>query len=155
MIGLVRGIRNLRAELNLAPKQKTNSSILTANASGKELIEANLAMVCTLSNSANIELLSGADARPSHALSQRVGELEVYLPFPEDYNSEAEVKRLQNELKEGKEYLDRLAAKLANPNSAEKAKPEVVTKERERLAEQQVKVTKVEERLALFQGGAR
>jgi valyl-tRNA synthetase len=153
--GLVRGIRNLRAELNLAPKQKTNSSILTANASGKELIEANLAMVCTLSNSANIELLSGADARPSHALSQRVGELEVYLPFPEDYNSEAEVKRLQNELKEGKEYLDRLAAKLANPNFAEKAKPEVVAKERERLAEQQVKVTKVEERLALFQGGAR
>lgn len=112
-------------------------------------------MVCTLSNSANIDLLSGADARPSHALSQRVGELEVYLPFPEDYNSEAEVKRLQNELKEGKEYLDRLAAKLANPNFAEKAKPEVVAKERERLAEQQVKVTKVEERLALFQGGAR
>lgn len=150
----VRAVRNLRAELNLAPKQKSQSTILVQNEQERLIVERNLDSIATLSNSAEINVVSDPAQRPQRALSQRVSDLEVYLPFPDDYNAEAEVKRLENELRESSDYLQKLSAKLANPNFAEKAKPEVVAKERERLAEQELKVGKVQERLALFKGGA-
>lgn len=156
---VVRGVRNLRAELNLAPKQKSEVKLLAAGEAEASLLRESMAMIGTMAASEPISIIRNLEERPAKALSQRVGALaggsgvEIFLPFPADYNAENEIKRLQAELVEAKSYQERIAKKLENPGFVDKAKPEVVAKERERHQEQVERVAKVEERLRLFQGG--
>lgn len=141
---VIRGIRNLRAELKLQPKQKAEVLLLQA-----DRLRASQSTIETL---ALAEPLTFASERPQHALSTRVAEVEVFLPFPKEFNLETEISRLQAELEEASTYRDSIAKKLDNANFVERAKPDVVQRERERLAEQQERVKKVEERLQLFRG---
>ena len=143
---VVRAARNLRAELGLTPKQKAEIC-LVAPASSKALLEQNRPMLEALSLA---EPLTIGESRPGKALSQGVGELEVFLPFPPDFDLSREVKRLEAEIAEARKFAEGTERKLANQAFVDKAKPEVVAKERERLAEYQERARGAEERLKLF-----
>ena len=152
---VVRGVRNLRAELNLAPKQKSEVQLLVPSDEEALLLRESMATIGTLAASEPISIVRNQEARPARALSQRVGAsgVEIFLPFPAEYNPDNEIKRLRAELEEARAYLERIGKKLENPGFVDKAKPEVVAKERERFQEQQLRVAKVQERLGLFTGG--
>ncbi|MBS2039800.1 valine--tRNA ligase [bacterium] len=143
---VVRAARNLRAELGLLPKQKAELC-LVAPAASRALLEQNRPMLEALSMA---EPLNIGQDRPGKALSQGVGELEVFLPFPPDFDLSREVKRLEAELAEARKLAEGTERKLANQAFVEKAKPEVVAKERERLADYQERARGAEERLKLF-----
>ena len=146
--GVVRAARNLRAELGLTPKTKAEICLVAPGAS-KALLEQNRPMLETLTMA---EPLTIDENRPGKALSQGVGELEVFLPFPADFDLSREVTRLQNELAEARKLAEGTERKLANQAFVDKAKPEVVAKERERLADYQERARGAEERLKLFTG---
>ena len=143
---VVRAARNLRAELGLLPKQKAEICLVAPSAS-RPLLEQNRPMLEAL---AMAEPLTICEDRPGKALSQGVGELEVFLPFPADFDLSREVKRLEAELAEARKFAEGTERKLANQAFVDKAKPEVVAKERERLAEYQERARGAEERLKLF-----
>lgn len=144
---VIRAARNLRAEMGLQAKQKAEVLILAGE--GRELLETNQAVIESL---AMAEPVRFVEERPQQALSQRVGEMEVFLPFPADFDLSREVARLEAERAEAQRFHDSIAAKLNNANFVERAKPEVVARERERLEEQQQRLQRVEERLRLFKG---
>ncbi|MFN8612680.1 MAG: valine--tRNA ligase [Vulcanimicrobiota bacterium] len=143
---VVRAARNLRAELGLTPKQKAEICLVAPTAS-KALLEQNRPMLEALSLAQPLTIV---DSRPGKALSQGVGEMEVFLPFPPDFDLSREVKRLEAELAEARKFAEGTERKLANQAFVDKAKPEVVAKERERLAEYQERARGAEERLKLF-----
>ncbi|MBT9585199.1 valine--tRNA ligase [bacterium] len=147
---LVRAARNLRAELGLLPKQKAEICLVVP-ADRRALVEDNRGLLEALALAEPVTLV---DDRPAKALSQRVGELEVFLPFPADFDLSREVARLNSELAEARKLAEGTERKLDNAAFIEKAKPEVVAKERERLADYQERAQRVEERLKLFGGGA-
>lgn len=147
---IVRGVRNLRAELGLLPKQKAEVCLLAATSD----LQTNRAIIEVLALAEPLVFLEHQSQRPAKALSQRVGEVEVFLPFPADFDLSREVARLQNELAEASKYVESIERKLSNAAFVEKAKPDVVGRERERLAEQQERVRLVKERLQLFSGDA-
>ena len=155
---VIRGIRNLRAELGLAPKQKAEVLILGEPAdpsentlhigdSGIAFYERHAAMISGLTLA---EPLLFQGERPDRALSQRVGDLDVFLMIPEDFDLSREVKRLQAEVEEASKHRDSIARKLENPSFVERAKPEVVQRERERMTEQDERIARVQARLAMF-----
>jgi len=147
---VVRAARNLRAEMGLLPKQKAEVR-LVAPADRLSLLQANHGLLEAL---ALAEPLSFVQDRPAKALSQRVGEVEVFLPFPADFDLGREVTRLESELADARKLAEGTERKLANQAFIDKAKPEVVARERERLADYQERARRVEERLKLFTGSA-
>jgi len=143
---VVRAARNLRAELGLLPKQKAEICLVVPAAS-REVFEKNRPILEAL---ALAEPLTISENRPGKALSQGVGELEVFLPFPPGFDLSREVTRLQKELAEAEKLAESTERKLANQNFVDRAKPEAVANERERLAEYLERVRGAKERLKLF-----
>jgi len=144
---VVRAARNLRAELGLASKVKAELCLLCEDSTQRQLLESNRGMLEAL---AAAEPLTWISSKPSRALSQQVKEVEVYLPFPADFDLSKEVKRLEAEKAEAAKFVASIEGKLGNASFVERAKPEVVARERERLAEAQKRLDSVLARLALF-----
>jgi valyl-tRNA synthetase len=76
------------------------------------------------------------------------GTLQVFVPLSGLVDVEAEKPRLERAITETEQTLQRSAAKLANPNFVERAPAEVVSAERERVAEYGAQLEKLRTQLA-------
>jgi valyl-tRNA synthetase len=76
------------------------------------------------------------------------GEFEFQIPLAGLVDSSAEASRLESEVKKLREDIGFVEKRLANPNFVDKAKPELVDKERARLTEFQEKIKSLETSLA-------
>ena len=70
---------------------------------------------------------------------------ELYMPLEGLVDVEAEKARLDKEIAKVQQELGKSEAKLGNPNFVDRAKPEVVAKERARLVEWQEKINQLQE----------
>ncbi len=62
-----------------------------------------------------------------------VGEMEVLVPMAGLIDKEVEIVRLDKEIERKQKDLSRSEAKIANPNFVDRAPPEVVGKERDKV----------------------
>jgi valyl-tRNA synthetase len=83
---------------------------------------------------------------PANALAL-VGDLKVMVPLAGLIDLEAERARIGKEVAKKEQELERLRQKLANPNFADKAPAEVVTRERQKQAETEAALTTLHEQL--------
>jgi valyl-tRNA synthetase len=132
--------RNLRAELGIPPQQEIAVQI---EGPGAALVMENLSL---------FRFLGKADAtpgKPEKALAQVAPDVTVYLQPEGDLSGflERQKKRLA-ELEKAVESAER---KLTNPGFVERAKPEVVQAERERLAENKAQLERIRDNLARLQ----
>ncbi len=128
---VVTAVRNLRSEMNVAQAKAVPVGI-RAKGQEAELIER---MAEPLRGLAKVDALTVASdyRKPSHAASAVVGETEIYVLLEGVIDLAAERKRLRKELVKIEEALERSRKKLANQDFLERAKPEVVEREREKL----------------------
>ncbi len=127
---IIRAIRNLRAEMNIPPGRVGNSLVVSpkvqAIEKGRAYIE-NLAKVkLTLQQELAREIEKAAVAV--------VGETKVYLQLAGLIDFDKEKQRLEKELARLKSEVDRLEKKLGNKGFTDKAPPEVVAEEKDKLA---------------------
>jgi valyl-tRNA synthetase len=128
--------RNLRAELGIPPQQEISVQV---DGPAAALVMENLAL---------FRFLGKAEAsvgRPEKALAQGTKEVTVYLQPEGDLTSFLE--RQRKRLAELEKAVAGAEAKLANPGFVERAKPEVVEAERERLAENKAQLARIRENL--------
>jgi valyl-tRNA synthetase len=129
---LVVAVRNLRAENNVGPGKRVNVVVR-----GRE---DQLALIERLSDQirplARIETLtlSRDGARPPVAASAVVAGAEVFLPLEGLVDLEAERERLVREADKLLNDLEGTRKKLRNQDFLRKARPEIVEKEKQRLA---------------------
>ncbi|WP_027892811.1 valine--tRNA ligase [Calidithermus chliarophilus] len=124
--------RNLRSELGIAPQQEIAVQL---DGPGAALVMENLAL---------FRFLGKADATlgtPAKAIAQATPTTTVYLQPEGDLSSFLE--RQKKRLAELEKLVAQAQAKLANPGFVERAKPEVVEAERERLAENQAQLERI------------
>lgn len=143
---ITRALRALRAELGLAPNKWAPVAYVDGDLTGVHAIVASQAKI--------EDLRMGAPAHGKPALFQHVGGVDIFLPFGDLMTPEqrvAEVERLKKELEKIAADVAKLSTKLENPQFVERAKPEVVEKDRALLAELQEKVERTQSRLVLFQ----
>ena len=76
------------------------------------------------------------------------GNKEIYLPLAGMIDIEKELERLDNEIAQAEQEVARIQGKLANENFVTRARPEVVAREREKLAQQEERIRKLYERKA-------
>jgi valyl-tRNA synthetase len=127
------GVRTIRAEANLPPGQSLPVLIAGCDEIDQQRIERNLVF---LSRLAKIESMTALDTgeEPPPALSALAGHLELMVPMQGVVDIGAELARLDKELGKQQSEVKKLGGKLGNANFVDRAPPEVVAKEREKLA---------------------
>lgn len=145
LIDMVRGIRNVRSEYDVAPSRKFTA--LVSAGSHKTMIDAHSYVFSRLCNVPEIEILAGSDA-PEEAASIVVSDVTVYLPLAGLIDIEAECERLRKELDNLQQQLDRTDGMLNNDNFVKRAREDVVQRERDRKAELEASITQINERIS-------
>jgi valyl-tRNA synthetase len=130
---IVRSIRNLRAEKNVAPSKRIAAHI---SAGAKtDLLKAQAKFIAALSglNEAELTIEASLKDKPKDAVSLVVGSVEIYLPLSGMVDLANEKSRLEKELKEAESHIQRLE-NLLGGDFANKAPAALVQKERDKLA---------------------
>ena len=148
---VVREIRNTRAEYNVDPGRRIQALIRPGQAATK-LVE-NAFILKRLCNVERLDLLPADSPDPENAASIVVGELALYLPLEGMLDIAAERQRLATERAKLQQQLERSLKMLGNANFLERARPDVVERERNRKAELESATAQIDERLANL-GGA-
>ncbi|HNO94483.1 MAG TPA: valine--tRNA ligase, partial [Anaerolineales bacterium] len=130
---IVRSIRNLRAEKNVAPSKKIAASF---SAGAKtDLLKAQSTIIATLAglDQSLITIYQSLKEKPADSAALVVGSVEIYLPLAGMVDLASEKTRLEKELKEAESHIQRLE-NLLNGDFANKAPAALIQKERDKLA---------------------
>jgi len=147
MIEIVRAIRNARAERGVPAARWVQGQFFA-----RPEVEAGLRrqeqQIRTLARLDRLEFNPEDAPRPQQAVALVLDNCEVFLPLAGLVDLSQERDRTERELAQERSELERVEAKLANPNFVERAPAPVVEKERVRLAAVRERLERLEARRA-------
>jgi valyl-tRNA synthetase len=131
---IVRAVRNTRAEKNVKPGQKIPAVIVAGENS--DMLENEKISLATLARIDDNQLIiqKALNEKPENSVVLVASGVEIYLPLAGMVDLDEERIRLEKDLAEAENQINRLG-KLLNSSFAEKAPENVVSTERNRLAE--------------------
>ncbi|MCB2262562.1 MAG: valine--tRNA ligase [Candidatus Thiosymbion ectosymbiont of Robbea hypermnestra] len=142
----VLGVRRIKGEMNIAPGKPLPVLLQNTDHQDVAWLAANRHYLDALARTRSIQVLAPTDPPPESAIAL-VGEMKILIPMAGLIDQEAELRRLGKEIGKLEADLERTQNKLANPNFLDKAPPAVVQKERDKAAEQQAALAKLEEQV--------
>jgi valyl-tRNA synthetase len=151
LIEAIRVVRNLRAVAGLKPAQPAPVQFVTGRPELAAVLSASSADITALTRAMRVEVLDpgAADEAPAtKALAGVSGELQVLLPIEGLVDLDALRGRLEKDIAKAEKEITGLSGRLANPNFAGKAPPEVVAECRANLAEAEAQAELARKRLA-------
>ncbi len=151
LIEAIRVVRNLRAVAGLKPSQSAPVVFVTGRPALAAVLREGSADITTLTRADSVQVLDPQEAAAragERALAGVSGELQVLLPLEGLVDLEALRGRLAKDLAKAEKEIAGLAGRLANPNFAGKAPPEVVAECRANLAEAEAQADLARQRLA-------
>ncbi|WP_280548697.1 valine--tRNA ligase [Halomonas sp. 11-S5] len=134
--GVIVAVRNIRAEMNIAPGKPLEVLLTKGSAEDARRLEANRPFLAKLAKLASVDWLDDHEQAPLSA-TQLVGEMEVLVPMADLIDKEAELARLAKEIDKQDKLIGAVEKKLGNESFVAKAPEAVVEKERGKLADQQ------------------
>ncbi len=144
--GVISAVRTIRAELNIVPSYKLEVLLRPVSSEQGVLLENNRTVIMTLARLGTLSIDMQAEA-PKASASQVVEGCEVIVTLSGAVDFDAELARLDKELGKIDKEAAGLQGKLNNENFVARAKPEIVQRERDRLAE----LTDAREKLTVLQ----
>ena len=147
-MGVVRAIRNVRAEFKIPPNRPLSCLVEHSESGAALRDEANV--VASLARTEPLVFPAEGDLRPPAAstVSAVLSGATVLIPLEGLVDTTAERARLERELKECLDNLQRLTQRLGNADFTTKAPEDVVERERERLERLGERRDRVQELLA-------
>ena len=130
--GIIIGIRTIRAEMRIAPGRLIPLLLHKGNQQDRERVIKYQVFLAKLGKLANISWLDPNDTPPPAAI-HLVNTLELLIPLEGLIDKDAEITRINKEIIKLEKDLASANSRLNNPSYIEKAPPEVVTKEREKV----------------------
>lgn len=142
---IIVGIRNLRTNLNVHPSKKSKLIFVTKTAN--DMLKESSAMIQKLGFANEIDIQENKENIPQNAMSVLADGIEVYIPFEELVDLEAEKQRLQGERAKLLSEVARGEKMLSNPGFVNKAPESKINEEKAKLAKYREMLEKVEERI--------
>ena len=139
---LIVAVRNIRGELNVSPGKPVNVLLNNMNDNDRRCLKEYHGFLSALAKLESIEEASGELPPSSTAIA---GQLEILVPLAGLIDVAAEVARLDKEIDKLQKDSQRLAGKLSNANFVERAPEAVVAKEKEKLAQAELTISKLNE----------
>ncbi len=143
---IVRAIRNLRSEQNIPAGKRLAAKLAAGDRAVFLRSQARTLAVLAHLDGEQMTITEEAGERQEGALALVVSGVEIYLLASGGMDAAAERARLEKELAEASSQVERLE-KLLGGQFAQKAPPDVVEKERERLAAFKETAAKLQEQI--------
>jgi valyl-tRNA synthetase len=129
IMGAIKAIRNIRAEMNVPPSKKATLVIITEE---KETFSKGEMFFKKLAGANDVIVTDDKSLIPENAVSLVSEGAQIYIPQNELVDKEKEIARLKAEEKRLINEIKRVESKLSNEGFIKKAPPEVVAQEREK-----------------------
>ncbi|MFC0267281.1 valine--tRNA ligase [Kushneria aurantia] len=126
-------IRNIRAELNIAPGRELALLLTHGDDTDRRRLDDNARFLSRLARLSEVHFAAPEEV-PAAAV-QRVGSLELHVPLAGLVDRDAELARLDREIGKQEKLMAGVEKKLGNASFTQKAPAEVVEKERGKLDE--------------------
>ena len=137
---IVAGVRTVRNQKNIAPKEP-----LSLKAVGNNAFAAYDSVVSKMANLDSIEIVADKSADASAFM---IGTSEYAIPLGNLIDVEAEIEKLEAQLKHLQGFLVGVRKKLSNERFVQNAKPEIVALERKKEQDSLEKIAAIEASLA-------
>ena len=134
VMSFIEGVRQIRGEMDIAPSRKLEVLLQNCGPLDSEYAKRNLPYLSRMAGILPPRTLAAGETPPISAVAL-LGTLEVLVPMAGLIDPQAELDRLAKRLKKAEADLNKLEAKHANADFARNAPPEIVEKDRLRLAE--------------------
>ena len=143
----IKGIRNIRAEMNVVPSKKAKVMIVTSNQAVETAMEEGKMYFERLASAAEVVVMTDKSGIPEDSVSVLINGAEIYLPLKDLVDFEKELERLNKEKDNLEKELQRVKGKLSNQGFIEKAPENVIEEERVKERKYQEMLEKVLERI--------
>ena len=143
----VRNIRNLRAEMNVAPSRKAKVFVVSENEDIRDIFENGKVFFATLGYASEVVVQKDKAGIPDDAVSTVIPNAVIYIPFAELVDIDKEIERLKKE--EGKLHgeIKRCNGMLNNEKFVSKAPQAKIDEEKAKLEKYTQMLAQVQERL--------
>ncbi len=140
---VVTGIRNIRGEMDISLSKPIPVLFHNGDERDKRLLDSYRSLLEFLIKPEELTMLANDTALPVSA-THLVGEMQMLVPMSGLIDKAAEIVRLQKEIERLTKEQKRADGKINNPDFVKKAPPEVVQKERDKLADISSAITKLQ-----------
>ncbi len=134
VMSFILGVRRIRGEMNIAPGKPLPVLLQNGSVIDQDYLTNNTVYLQKLGRLESITWLNSDDTTPESAIAL-VGELKILIPMAGLIDKVAELARLEKEIQKIKNDLPRIEGKLSNSTFIDKAPPEVIDKEKAKLAD--------------------
>lgn len=131
VIETIKGLRNVRAEMNVPPSRKAKVIAYIAE-DAKEAFQNGTAYIEKLASASEVEFIKDRSIVPENAVSLVVKGGELFMPLLDLVDKEKELDRLNKEVKKLEGEIERIDKKLGNQGFVAKAPETVVNAEKEK-----------------------
>ncbi len=146
----VRGIRNVRAQMNVPPSKKAKVFVVTEDEKVKNIFETNKVFFATLGYANEVVIQKDKTGIDNDAVSAGIHNAVIYMPFAELVDMEKEIERLRKEEDKLNKEIARANGMLSNPNFVNKAPEAKIAAEREKMEKYTQMLEQVKERLKTY-----
>lgn len=136
---IISGIRTIRLDKNIPNKEELILEIIG---------DYNDSFNSVISKMCNLSSISQASEKQSGAAGFLVGTTEYSIPLQDNIDVEAELIKLETELKYTEGFLNSVLKKLSNERFVQNAKPEIVEIERNKQADAENKIALLKDNIA-------
>jgi valyl-tRNA synthetase len=147
----VRGIRNVRTEMNVAPGRKAQVYVVSENADISNAFTEGRLFFAALAYASEVTVQKDKTGIAGDAVSVVIANATLYIPFAELVDIGQEIQRLQKEEQRLTGELARVNGMLNNEKFISKAPEAKIAEERAKLEKYTQMMEQVKERLAQLQ----
>ena len=126
-------VRNIRAEMNIAPSKPLEVMLRGASADAQRRVAENSNFLKAMARLESVRVMAEGETAPV-CVTKLVEGAEILIPMADLINKDDELARLDKELEKTEKEIAAIEGKLANDGFVSRAPEAVVAKERERLA---------------------
>ena len=139
---VINNIRKIRAEKNISMKEAIELIVVDKDGSVNKDFDSVIMKLC------NVSSVNYVTETPQDAFGFLVKATEYFIPVTDNIDTEAEIKKLEEELAYAQGFLKSVEAKLSNEKFVNGAPAAVVDKERKKKSDAEAKIKVIEQQLA-------
>ena len=144
----IRGIRNVRTSMNVAPSKKAQVFVVSDKPEMRAIFEEGKLFFASLAYASEVNIQTDKTGIADDAVSVVIANANIYIPFAELVDIAQEIERLAKEEKRLAGELARVNGMLNNQNFVSKAPASKIEEEKAKLEKYTQMMEQVKERLA-------
>jgi valyl-tRNA synthetase len=141
---IIKSVRNIRANMNVIPSRKTSIIFVTKE---ENIIKEGRGFIEKLAYADNIIIQNDKKDISSNAVSFAVPGIEIFIPFNDLVDIKQEIERLEKEILQYQNEINRVDKMLSNKGFTSKAPESKIKEEEEKRVKYKELLQKTEERL--------